>query len=143
MSCQTHIIDICRRLAILRQSDRTIPETEVVHSVRALGHCKEGLAVSSLDAYYKNIFSVPLDGSGVECSVHAETLHQIRICLLIEVVAPEKRSVVTCKDRIRITLVNSVTFDRLILLCDEGFVLCLQPLQSFVEFHIVMYLFLY
>ena len=74
MCSKSHIIHIGCRLTILRHCDRTVPELEVVDTVRALSYCKERLTVSSLDAHYKHILAVPLDGARIECGIDAETL---------------------------------------------------------------------
>ena len=143
MGCKTHVIYICRWLTILRHGYRTVPEAEIIHSVRTLRHSKERLAVRSLNTYYEDILSVPLDGAGIESRMDFEALHKIRIGLLIEVITPEKWGVRSGKDRVRIAFVDAVPFYRFILFRDEGFMLCLQPLQSFIECHILLLLNLY
>ena len=135
MCCETHVIDVSGRLAVLRHSDRTVPEAEIVHSVRALRNCEEGFAVGGLHTYHEDVLSVPLDGTAVHCGVNAETLHKVWVGFRVEVVTPEKRSVLSCQYRVSVTFVNSVAFNRLVLSCNEGFVLSLQPLQTFFEVH--------
>ena len=135
MCGQTHVIYVGCRLAIFRHGDRTVPETEVVHSVRALGHSEEGFAVRTLDTHDEDIFSVPLYSSRIECGVHFETLHQIWVGLLVKVITPEKRGVCTGQNRIDVAFIDTVSFYGLVLSCDEGFVLGLQPLQSLFKIH--------
>ena len=120
MCCESHIVYISRRLTIFRHCDRTIPETEVIHSVRALCHRKERLAVSTLDTNYKNILSIPFDCSGIEGGMHLETLHEIWICFLVEVISPEQRSVGCCDNRVHIALIYAITFNRFVLSGNEG-----------------------
>ena len=86
---QAHVIDIRRRLAIVRKGDRTVPETEVVDAVRALGHGKERLAVGRFNADTKQVFVAPFDRTGVKGGMDAEPLQQERIRLLIQVISPE------------------------------------------------------
>ena len=120
---ETHIVNVGRRLTVLRHSDRTVPETEIVHSVRALCHREERFAVSGLDTYNKDVFSVPFDSAAIHRSVDAEAFHQIWIGHRIEVITPEKRGVFAGDYRVFVTLENSIAFNRLIFSCNEGFVL--------------------
>ena len=46
----------------------------------------------------------------------------------------------TCKYRIYIAFIDTITFDRLVLFGNEGFMLGLQPLQSFFKCHKVSFL---
>ena len=140
MCGEPHVIDIGSRFAVFRHGNRAVPEAEIVHSVRALSHCKEGFAVCSLHTYDENVFSIPFDGTAVHCRVYAETLHQIRIGFRIEVITPEKRGVFSCDYRVFVTFVNSIAFYWLILSCYEGLVLCLEPLQTFCEVHNLVYI---
>ena len=135
MGGQSHVIDICRRLSVLRHGDRTVPEPEIVHTVRTLGHSEERLAVSTLNAHDKHIFSVPLDCTGIERRMDSEAFHQVWIGLLVQIVAPEKRGMVCCDDRIHVAFIDAVSFYRFVFLCDEGLMAGLQPLQSFIECH--------
>ena len=135
MGGQTHVIYICGRLTVFRHRDRTVPETEVIDSVRALSHSEEGLAVSSLYAHHKDIFTVPLDGSGIECRMDAEALHKIWIGLLIEIVTPEKRRMLRCQHGAQISFIYTVAFYRCVLSGNEGFMVCLQPLKSLLKCH--------
>ncbi len=43
------------------------------------------------------------------------------------------------KDRIFIALIDAVSLYRLILSCDEGFMLFLKPLLSFIKCHCILY----
>ena len=135
MGGQTHVVYVCRRLAIFRHSDRTVPETEIVHTVRTFCHSKERLAVSTLDTHHENILSVPLDRTRIECGMDAETLHEVRIRLLVHVIPPEQRSMVSGKDRESVALIDAVSLDSFILSGNEGLVLCLKPLKSFFKSH--------
>ena len=72
--------------------------------------------------------------------MYLETLHKIWVGILIQIVSPEKRSMSTCKYRIGIALIDTITFNRFILLGNEGFVLGLQPLQSFFKCHMLIIL---
>ena len=121
MCSQTHIIYICRRFTIFRHSDRTLPESEVIHSVRALCHRKERLSVSTLDTNYKDIFSIPFDCSCIEGCMHLKTFHKIWICFLVEVISPEQRSVSCSDNRVHITLIYAIAIHRLIFSGNKGF----------------------
>ena len=105
---QAHIIDIGSRHDILRHSDRLIPETEVVDTVRTLSHSEETLAVGSFHTYHEQILAIPLDGTRVERSIHHDALHQVWITLLIEVVTPLQRSMLCCQNRVLVLLVDAV-----------------------------------
>jgi hypothetical protein len=71
--------------------------------------------------------------------VDAITLHEIWIGLLIQIVSPVKRRMVSCKDWVGVALVNAVTLDRLILLGDESLVLCLKQASLCSKFIIEKY----
>ena len=124
VSGQSHIIDVRSRLAVFGHSDRSWPETEIVHSVRALRNRKERLAVIGLHSHDEKITTVPLYRSAVKCCVDAYALHKERIGLFVKIVAPFERRVRSCQDRIYITLVNPVNVNCLILSCQKGFVFC-------------------
>ena len=67
-----------------------------------------------------------------------ETLHQIRIGILVQIVAPEKRCMVCCEDRIIIAFVDTISFYLTVLFCNKSFMLGLQPLKSIFESHILL-----
>ena len=106
MRCETHVIDIGRRLSGNRHRMR--PEAEVIHSVVTLGHCEEGFPVASLHPHDKNILAAQLDGSGIERAVDSKPLKEPRIRRRIQVIAPKQRSVPRRDDRIGIPCPNAV-----------------------------------
>ena len=67
-----------------------------------------------------------------------ETLHQIRISLFVEIIAPEKRCMISCEDRIIIAFVDTISFYLTVLFCNKSFMLGLQPLKPIFESHILL-----
>ena len=132
---QAHVIDIRRRLPIVRKGHRTVPEAEVVDAVRALGHGEEGLAVGRLHPHAQQVFVPPLDGAGVERGMDAEPLQQERIRLFVQVISPEKRGMFRRQDGVAIPLINTIHIDRLILFCQKGRMGLFQAGQSFFKRH--------
>ena len=120
---QAHIIYVRSRLAIFGHSDRSRPETEIVHSVGTLRHCEEGLAVVRLHSGYEQVSAVPFDGAAVEDCVYAYPLHKERIVLLVEFVSPLDWSVRCREYRVLVTFVNAVDIKGFVLAGKEIFVL--------------------
>ena len=136
MCRQPHVVDVSSRFAIVRHGHGTVPETEMIHTVRAFGHREEGFSVCAFHPDYQDITAVPFDGSGIERSMDAETFHQIRICLHVQVIPPRKRRMVSCQNGVFVPFINTVAFHRLVFLVYEGFMLSFQPLESFFKVHI-------
>ena len=128
MGSETHVVDVGGRVAIFRHRYRTGPETEVVHSVRALGHSEERFPVGALNPDEQDVFISKLDGSGIEGRMDAEPLHQVRISLLMEIISPLQRSVVSCQDRVLITFIDTIPLNRDILFAEKLRMCLLQPL---------------
>ena len=136
MCRKSHVIDIGSRFAIIRHGHGTVPEAEMIHTVRTFSHCEEGFPVCTLHPDDQNISAVPFDGSGIECSMDAETFHQIRICLHVQVIPPRKRRMVSCQNGVFVPFINTIAFHRLVFPVYEGFMLSFQPLESFFKIHI-------
>ena len=130
---QAHVIHVGRGLPPLRHRDGTVPEAEVVHPVRALRHGEVALPVGAFHAAHQDILPVPLDGAAVEHRMDAEAFHQVRICLLIQVIPPEQRGVLRRQNGILISFVNPVSEDGLILPGKKGGVAFLEPRQPLLE----------
>ena len=134
MCREAHVVDICSGNHIFGHCDWLWPEAEVVDAVRTLSHCEEALAVGTLHTHNKHILAVPLDGTGVECGVHHDTLHQVGIVLLAEVISPLKRCVSRCEDRVLILLVNAVILSRWLVGLAQQFLMRLaQSCHSFIK----------
>ena len=103
-----HVIDIGGWHHILRHGDRFLPEAEVIDTVGRLCHGEERLTVGSLHAHHQQILVVPLDGPAVQGGVHHDALHQIRVVVLVEIVAPLQGSVLSREDRVFVFLVDTV-----------------------------------
>ena len=88
MGGETHVVHIGFRRIHVGQCQRTFPEAEIVHPVRAFGYGKERLPVRSLHAHHHQIFSVPFHGTAVHGGIEADALHAIRVGGGIEVVTP-------------------------------------------------------
>ena len=108
MLCDAHVIDIGGRHHILRHGNRLLPETEVIDTVRRLCHGKERLTVGSLHAHHQQILVVPLDGSAVQRGVHHDALHQIRVVVLVEIVAPLQGSMLSREDGVFVFIVDTI-----------------------------------
>ena len=132
---QPHVIDIDSRLAVLRHCHRIVPETEIVDSVGALRDGEERLPVCAFHSYREHIFSVPLDGSGIEGGVDAESFLQIRIRGRVQVIFPEHRSMSARENRILVSFINAVHINRLILFGNQIFIISLKLFQSLIEIH--------
>ncbi len=108
MLCDAHIINIGSRDDVVRHGDRLLPEAEVIHAVRRLGHGKERLAVSTLDTNYQTILALPFDGSRIQRGIHHDTLHQVRVVLFAEIIAPFQRRMFSSKYRILPLVINTI-----------------------------------
>ena len=134
MSGESHIIDIGSRNYILWHGDRLIPETEVIYTVRTLSYSEEALAVGTLHTYNEEILAVPLDGTRIESSIHHDTLHQIWVTLLIEVVSPLQWSMFCGEDWVLIFLVDTVApLYRFILAAQQFLVMSTESLHFFLK----------
>jgi len=69
------------------------PKAKLVHSVRAFGHRKKRFTVRSFDSRKPPELPVVFHRAGVERSVDAHPLHQVRVILRVEIIAPEQWSV--------------------------------------------------
>ena len=116
MSREAHVIDVGGGNHIIGHRDGLGPESEVIHAVRALGHSEERLAVGAFNPHNKYIFALPFDGARIERRVHHDSLHQVRVVLLVEVIAPLQRSMLGGDDGILVFLVDAVA-------PSEGFIL--------------------
>ena len=108
MLCQTHIIYVCLLRAYIVQKDRIIPELESIDTIVALGYCKEGFSVVSFHSCYQVELAVQLNRTCVKYRIHTKTLHKIRICLRVHVIFPERRNMISCQNRIFITVINTI-----------------------------------
>ena len=132
---KAHIIHIGSGLSPLGHRDGTRPEGEIVHAVGTFGHGKERLAVGSFYTHHQHILVFPLDGAGIKGGVNAETLHQVRVAVRIEVVAPLQRSMVGRQDGILVTLVHTVPLHGEVLSFNQLLVAHLEPLQTLFVSH--------
>ena len=120
MLCQSHIIYIGSRHHVIRHGDRLLPEAEVVDAIRTLCHRKVTLAVSTLNTHHQTVFSLPFNGTCVQRCITHNTLHQVRVVLLVEVVFPLQGHVFSCYHRVLVLLVNTIPpFHGFILLCQQ------------------------
>ena len=78
----------------LGQGQGAVPKAKVVDAVGTLSYGEEGFAVVAFDPYGQQVLVAPLHGAGVEGGVVADALHQMRIALGVQVVAPVQRNVV-------------------------------------------------
>ena len=132
---QAHVIDVRGGLPVFGHRNRTRPEAEVVHAVRALRHGEERFAVRTFDAGHEHIFAIPLDGAGIHHGVDAEAFHQERIRFLVQVVAPFQGRVGRRQHGIRIAFIDTVPLNGNILHLQQRLVLLFQPGKSFVVGH--------
>ena len=109
MLCEAHVVDVGCRNDVFGHGDRLIPEAEVVDAVRTFGHGKEALAVGSLYSHHEEILAVHLDGARVECGIHHDALHEIRVILFREIVAPLQRCVLSCENGIFILGIDTIS----------------------------------
>ena len=135
MRGQPHVVNVGSRLAVFGHRHGTRPEPEIVDAVRAFRHGEEGFAVRAFDAGYQHIFPIPLDGAGVEHGVDAEALHQERIRILVQVVAPLQGSVLCRQHRVLISFIDAVPFDGNVLPFNQLLVRLPQPGKSLVVGH--------
>ena len=89
MAGQAHIVDVGGGDYIFGQHDGIVPQAEVVHAIGTFGYGEEGFAVGAFHAQHQQVAALPLDGSRVECRIHADALHEVGIGLLVQVVTPE------------------------------------------------------
>ena len=89
---QTHVINVGFLCAGIRQHNRVIPEMESVDTSITLCNSKERFSVIALHADNEIILSIQINRAGVHHSVDAETLHKVRIRLLIQIISPVNRS---------------------------------------------------
>ena len=109
MLCQSHIINVGSRHHIIRHGDRLIPETEVVDTIRTLGHSKVTLAVSPLNTHHQTVFPLPFNGTCVQRGITHNTLHQVRVVVLIKVVLPLQGHMFSRHHRVLVLLVNTIS----------------------------------
>ena len=130
MRRKAHIINIGSRNHIFGHRNRIIPKTEIVNAIRTLGHRKKRFTVGTFHTYYQQVLAVPFNCSGIQCSVHTDTLHQIRVGFRIQIITPENRSMGSRQYRILITGENTVTvFQRHILAGNQFIVIIKQSIQ--------------
>ena len=108
---QAHVIDIGADALGVGHRDRTGPEAEVVDAVGTLRHGEERLAVVALHPDHEQVASVELDGSGVECGVEADALHEIWVGRGVEVVSPLQRHHVGGHHGVEVTLIDAIALD--------------------------------
>ena len=108
MLCQSHIINVSCRHHIIRHGDGFLPEAEVVDTIRALCHCKVALTVSTLHTHHQTVLALPFDSACVQRGITHNTLHQVRVVVLIKVVLPLQGHVLRCYHGILVFLVNPV-----------------------------------
>ena len=135
MRSQPHVVDIGGRFAILRHRHGTGPETEIVDTAGTLRHSEEGFAVRPFNPCDQDIFSIPLDGAGIEHGMDAEALQQVGIRIRMQVVAPLQRGMLRRQHRIRISFINTVPFDGNILPFNQLLVRLPQPGKSLFVGH--------
>ena len=127
VSSQTHIINIGSRNDVFRHCNRLIPETEIIYTVRTFCYCKETLAVGTLYTDNEQILTIPLDSTGIQSSIHHDSLHKIWITLLVEIISPLQWSVFSCKDRVLILLINTISpLYRFVLAAQQFFMMSTQ-----------------
>ena len=136
-----HIIDVRGGNHVVGHGDRLLPETEIVDTVGRLGHSKEGLAVGTLDTNHKAVFALPLDGTAVQRGIHHDTLHEIGIVLLTEIVLPLQRGVLGSENRIFPFVVDTIApLQGFVLARQQLLVVSTQRLYSFFKIaHIILF----
>ena len=103
MLSDPHVVYICLiRNCILKQ-DRPVPEPEIVNSAITFRNTKKGFAVSTFYPCHQTIFSVQKYGSGIHDRINWQALQKQWIRCGIQVIAPCKRNMISCKHWIAVS----------------------------------------
>src|SRR5690606_17623260 len=68
--------------------------------IRAFGDSKKRFSIDGLDAYHQEVVATPFDGSGIECRIDAQPLHEEWVGPLVKIVLPFQRCVCSREYRI-------------------------------------------
>ena len=135
---QTHVIYVCFVRLGIGQLNGIIPETEIINAAFTFCDCEEGLSVTSLNSCDEADLSVHLDSTGVHYSVYSETLHKVGICFGVQVISPKNRSMLCCKNRIFIAVINTVVIVGFFVFAGkQNFLLCKLACIFFLKSHVI------
>ena len=132
---QAHVVDVGVGVVGLRHGDRVVAEPEVVHSVRTLRQCEEGLAVNPLHPDHQAVAVAEFDRAGVHRRVDADPLEQHRVGRTVEIVAPEDWCVLGGDDRVFEAVADAVAGFHDIFAGDKLFMFPEQLIHFLVETH--------
>ena len=133
---EAHVVNVGGGFSPFGHGDGTRPEGEVVHAVGTFGHGEEGFAVGPLHTHYQYVLVSPLNGTGVQSGMDTNPLHEERIALLVQVIAPLQRGVFPGEDRMLVTFIYAVPFDGSVRTFNQSLVAFLEPGKPFFEsFH--------
>ncbi len=109
---------------------------EAVHTVVALRHCKERLAVRAFYADNQIILAIQADRAGIQRCIDAEALHEMRICLRVHIILPEQRYHLPRHHRIDPAVQNAVvkTVINMVLSGEQIVQFCLLSAQVLLKF---------
>ena len=108
MTGEPHVIDIYFLRIQILQLNRIFRESETVCTIPAFGNGKKGFPVAPFDPGDQTVFVVMIDGTRVEDRVDAQPLLKIRIGLRVQIISPGERNMITCQDRIFISVKDPV-----------------------------------
>ena len=108
MTGEPHVVNIYFLRIQILQLNRIFREPEAVCTISAFGYGKEGFPVAPFDPGDQTVFVVMIDGARVEDRVDAQPLLKIRIGLRVQIISPGERNMISCQDRIFISVKNSV-----------------------------------
>ena len=92
---ESHVVDVGVEALGFRDHAGFVPEAESIDAAFRFRDGEKAFSVPALDAHADDDFSLLLDGARIERGVDSEALHQERIGLRIEIVAPFQRHVVS------------------------------------------------
>ena len=132
---EPHVIDVDVRIVGLGQDDGIIPKAETIDAACAFGDGEKALAIDPFDAGDEINPPVEFDRAGIEHAVDAQSLHQMRIRLVIQIVTPKDRRMLGGQHGIPIAMKHAVAFGvRLVGPIDQRSMFGKKLLQTFVEF---------
>ena len=88
-----NVVHVCVRLIRRGHHHRIIPKPEVGHSIRTFRHRKEWFPIHSFNAHKHQTLPFVFHRARIERCVHANSFHQVRVVMVIGIVAPEQRRV--------------------------------------------------
>ena len=108
MLSKAHIVYVCFFLFRIGKLNGIVVETEALCRLVALCNGKERLSVVTFNSRYKIILAVKINRTRVQHSVYAKTLHKIGVCLGVHIILPEVRSMISCQNRVHISVIYAV-----------------------------------